>query len=78
MVFQVRGRSFQVLPTSVSGPWNLTKKGKDTHQRAHSFHHQKFEKLLSGLTPEERETLVSLLEQAINAAENEPQGEKNV
>jgi len=56
----------------------LTKKGKETHQRAHTFHHHKFEKLLSGLTPEERETLVSLLEQAINAAENESQGEQNV
>jgi len=56
----------------------LTQKGKETYQQAHTFHHQKFEKLLSGLTPEERETLVSLLEQAINAAENETQGEQNV
>ncbi|MEN8173635.1 MAG: MarR family transcriptional regulator [Chloroflexota bacterium] len=56
----------------------LTQKGKETHQRAHAFHHKKFEKLLSGLKPEERETLVSLLELAINAAEDKPQGEKNV
>ena len=48
----------------------LTEKGKETQQRAHTFHHRKFEKLLSGLKPDERETLVSLLEQAINAAEN--------
>ena len=49
----------------------LTSKGEKVHQRALSFHRQKFEKLLSGLTPEEREILVSLLEQALNAAENE-------
>jgi len=49
----------------------LTLKGKEIHQQADTFHRQKFEKLLSGLTPEERETLVSLLEQAINAAEKE-------
>jgi DNA-binding MarR family transcriptional regulator len=49
----------------------LTQKGKETYLRAQTFHHQKFEKLLSGLTPEEREMLVSLLEQAINTAENQ-------
>ena len=48
----------------------LTSKGEDIHQRAHDFHCQKFEKLLSGLNPEERESLVSLLEKALNAAEN--------
>ena len=47
----------------------LTPKGEDVHQRAHSFHRQKFEKLLSGLNPEERELLISLLERALNAAE---------
>ena len=53
----------------------LTPTGQEIHQRAHTFHRQKFEQLLSGLAPDERETLVSLLEQAINAAENESQGE---
>ena len=48
----------------------LTAKGEDVHQRAHSFHCQKFEKLLSGLNPEEREMLINLLDQALNAAEN--------
>ena len=33
----------------------LTSKGEEVHQRAHSFHRQKFKKLLKGLTPEERE-----------------------
>ena len=47
----------------------LTPKGVDVYQRAHSFHRQKFEKLLSGLNPEERELLISLLERALNAAE---------
>jgi DNA-binding MarR family transcriptional regulator len=34
------------------------------------FTGHQFEKLLSGLKPEEREILVSLLEKALNAAEN--------
>ncbi len=49
----------------------LTQKGKEIHLRAHNFHRKKFEILLNGLTPEERELLVNLLEQALNAAENE-------
>ncbi len=49
----------------------LTPKGEDVHQRAHSFHRQKFEQLLGGLTSEERDLLVNLLEKALNAAENE-------
>ena len=48
----------------------LTPKGEEIHHRASKFHCQKFEQLLSGLNPEERETLVSLLEKALNAAEN--------
>ncbi|OQY33574.1 MAG: hypothetical protein B6I38_03505 [Anaerolineaceae bacterium 4572_5.1] len=48
----------------------LTSKGEDVHQRARKFHSQKFEKLLSGLNPEERENLVRLLEKALDAAEN--------
>jgi len=49
----------------------LTTEGKEIHRRAHTFQHTKIKKLLSGLTPEERETLVCLLEQAINNAETE-------
>ena len=48
----------------------LTSKGEEVYQNARGFHRQKFEKLLSGLKPEEREILVSLLEKALNAAEN--------
>ncbi len=48
----------------------LTPKGEKILERARKFHCQKFEKLLSGLEPEERENLVSLLEKALNAAEN--------
>ncbi|MCP4139245.1 MAG: MarR family transcriptional regulator [Chloroflexi bacterium] len=47
----------------------LTKKGEDAHKSAQDFHCQKFRKLLSGLKAEERENLVSLLEKALNAAE---------
>ena len=49
----------------------LTPKGEEIHRRARKFHCQKFEKLLSGLNPEERESLVNLLENALDAAENE-------
>jgi len=49
----------------------LTQKGIEVHQRANNFHRQKFEELLSGLSPEERENLVNLLEKALNAAKNE-------
>jgi len=48
---------------------SLTSKGEEVYQRASAFHRQKFEHLLSGLSPEERETLISLLEKALNAAE---------
>lgn len=49
----------------------LTPKGIEVHQRANNFHRRKFEQLLSGLSPEERENLVNLLEKALNAVENE-------
>jgi DNA-binding MarR family transcriptional regulator len=50
---------------------SLTPQGQDIYRQVHSFRHQKIEKLLSGLSPEERETLVGLLEQAIHSAEYE-------
>ncbi len=49
---------------------SLTPKGEKILQHARGFHRQKFEKLLKGLMPEEREVLVSLLEKALDAAEN--------
>ena len=48
----------------------LTPTGQEVHQRSHAFHRQKFEQLLTGLTPEKRNMLLDLLEQALNAAEN--------
>ncbi len=47
----------------------LTPKGKEVHQRANSFHRQKFEQLLAGLNEDERDTLLNLLERALDAAE---------
>ncbi len=48
----------------------LTPSGENIYQQAHAFHRRKFEQLLQGLTPEERDTLLILLERAINAAES--------
>ena len=53
----------------------LTSKGQKLHQRTQEFRRQKFERLLIGLTPQERSTLLDLLERAIQAAENENQGD---
>ena len=47
----------------------LTPKGREVHHRSHAFHRKKFEQLLSGLTPEERQILLDLLERALNLAE---------
>ena len=49
----------------------LTPKGKDLYQRTQEFRCQRFERLLSELTPGERNNLLDLLERAINAAESE-------
>ena len=49
----------------------LTPKGQKLHQCSLTFRCQKFERLLSELTPGERNTLLDLLERAINAAESE-------
>ncbi len=49
----------------------LSPEGEDLHKRTHSFRCQKFECLLTELTPEERSTLLDLLERAISAAENQ-------
>ena len=53
----------------------LTAEGQKLHQRTLEFRCQKFECLLKDLTPQERTTLINLLEKAIQAFENETQGE---
>jgi len=53
----------------------LTQTGTEIYQRAQTFHQKKFEQLLKGLSIAERDTLVSLLEQAIRAAEEKSQGD---
>ena len=54
------GRALQLFPTP---------HGHELHQRARAFHRQKARQLLAGLTVEDRETLLRLLERAISAAE---------
>lgn len=49
----------------------LTAQGQALYERAQDFRRQKMRRLLSGLTPEEQETLLDLLERAISAAEEE-------
>ncbi|MBU0512564.1 MAG: MarR family transcriptional regulator [Chloroflexi bacterium] len=49
----------------------LTAKGQELYQRTHEFRCQKFQCLLTGLTTEERNMLLDLLERAIVAAENQ-------
>jgi DNA-binding MarR family transcriptional regulator len=53
----------------------LTLKGQELHQRTHEFRCKKFEHLLTGLTPKERTTMLTLLERAIQTVEIEEQGE---
>jgi len=53
----------------------LTPEGQKLHQRTLEFRCQKFECLLKDLTPQERTTLINLLEKAIQSFENETQGE---
>ena len=56
------GRAVQLLPTT---------QGKTLCQQALVFRRDKMERLLKGLTPDERMTLLTLLEQAITSAEEE-------
>lgn len=49
----------------------LTAKGQSVQQKVLSFRRKKLERILSGLTPEEQETLLQLLEKALQAAEAE-------
>ncbi len=48
----------------------LTPKGWELYQQTYAFRRQTFERLLSGLTPDERQTLLELLEKAITQTEN--------
>jgi DNA-binding MarR family transcriptional regulator len=49
----------------------LTPEGETLHQRTHHFRRQKFERLLEGLPPQQRTTLLNLLEQALNNTEKQ-------
>ncbi len=53
----------------------LTRKGQELHQRTHEFRCKRFERLLTSLTSQERTTLLTLLEKAIQTVETEDQGE---
>jgi len=49
----------------------LTSKGEDLYQRTHRFRRQMFERLLAGLTSEERTMLLSLLGKALDIIEDQ-------
>jgi len=51
--------------------FNLTPQGQSLQQQIQASHQQKFRRLLAGLTPQEQEVLLQLLERAIRAAEAE-------
>jgi len=53
----------------------LTAEGQKLHQHTLEFRCKKFERLLTKLIPQERITLINLLEKAIKSIENETQGE---
>jgi MarR family transcriptional repressor of mexAB-oprM operon len=49
----------------------LTRRGQALQRKIQDSHRQKFRCLLAGLTPKEQETLLQLLERALQAAEAE-------
>ena len=53
----------------------LTSEGQKLQQQTLEFRCKKFERLLAGVTPQERATLLKLLERAILSVESETQGE---
>ena len=53
----------------------LTPQGQTLHQRSHEFRCKKFELVLTGLIPEERKTLLNLLEKALQTINFETTGE---
>jgi len=46
-----------------------TRKGQALHRQIQAFRQEKARRLLAGLTPQEQETLLSLLEKALQRAE---------
>ena len=48
----------------------LTRRGQAVQQQSQRFRRQKLELILTDLTPQERETLLQLLEKALQAAES--------
>jgi len=55
----------------------LTPAGQDLYERTHAFRRQMFEKLLAALPSEERDTLLYLLEKALDYAESETDSGSN-
>ena len=49
----------------------LTRRGHALQRKIQTSHRRKFRRLLAGLTPQEQETLLELLERALQAAEAE-------
>jgi MarR family transcriptional repressor of mexAB-oprM operon len=49
----------------------LTRRGQALQRKIQDSHRQKFRRLLACLTPQEQETLLQLLERALQAAEAE-------
>lgn len=49
----------------------LSTTGQELHQRISHFRNEKFGRLLAGLTQQERNTLLELLEKALSAAEDQ-------
>jgi len=49
----------------------LTRRGQALQRQIQTSHRQKFRRLLAGLTPQEQETLLQLMERALQAAEAE-------
>ncbi len=52
----------------------LTPRGRVLQEQAHAFRREKMSRILAGLTAEEVETLLTLLERAIRAAEAQASG----
>lgn len=49
----------------------LTRRGQTLQAKIQDSHHNKFRRLLAGLSPQEQETLLGLLERALQSAEDE-------
>ena len=49
--------------------FTLTRRGQDIYDMHQAYQKRKFQQLLSGLSPQEQETLIALLERALQSAE---------